>query len=494
MKILKDFKSFVAESYAPFSDEKYSFLSNLGSIILGKQSYHEPVSNPESDENSSSPNLLNPVDYSSIKGGYSPPNFSSSSKYSVLSRYPSSYRDNSKIFQICLHHTDGENKRGEDVIKFVFGKGKAYSVHYAIGRDGQLFQGSPENEVVWASNGLNSHSISIELATGGSLILKNNKWIDSYPGTEIQESLYPLIVDLGFKYNGYRYYLDYTDGQMRSLKEFIDLMIKKYPKIKEGMKGNVYTSVFGIPEPELGGDYKSKKLTSDEAKNPGVFVHAIAPGASHVDCFPSSKLVNLLKQYGYTGKVIESKKMYSSENSYSDKEKLEGVKIGKSIVIGDSLVPYVAKGAGIQEGPKAKDINNSGKNGLWFGGISIISLLNFAKDYKNIDSSVKNVVISIGTNGIFTRSTKTIKSLMDRLKVLFPNAKILVVKGAYGSKLVAYPALQKVSQSTVDSFYSDFTDNGAVVIPTPVGNVTDPHGHLPVYKIIGKEIQQKLQE
>ena len=82
---------------------------------------------------------------------------------------------------------------------------------------------------------------------------------------------------------------------------------------------------------------------------------------------------------------------------------------GKSITIGDSLVPYVAKGAGISEGPKAKDIKNSGKDGLWFGGIAVGSLLTFSKDYKNIDNSIRNVVISIGTNGIFARNTKTIK-------------------------------------------------------------------------------------
>ena len=165
---------------------------------------------------------------------------------------------------------------------------------------------------------------------------------------------------------------------------------------------------------------------------------------------------------------------------------------GKSIAIGDSFVPYVAKGAGIDQGPQAKDIKNSRKDGLWFGGIAVGSLLTFSKDYKNIDNSIKNVVISIGSNGIYTRSTKIIKDLMIRLKVLFPNAKILVVKGVYGSKLAGYPKLQTVSQSTVDSFYSDFTANGATVIPTPVGNIPNGHGHLPVYKIIGGEIKTRL--
>ena len=166
----------------------------------------------------------------------------------------------------------------------------------------------------------------------------------------------------------------------------------------------------------------------------------------------------------------------------------------KSIVIGDSYTPYVAKGAEISQGPKAADINSAGNNGLWFGGIAVGRLLKFAEAYKGVDTSVKNVVITIGTNGIYGRSTSTIKKLISRLNKIFPNAKILVVKGSYGSKLVNYPQLQTVKQSTVDDFYSDFSANGATVIPTPVGNVTDGHGHLPVYKVIGKEIQQRLQQ
>lgn len=168
--------------------------------------------------------------------------------------------------------------------------------------------------------------------------------------------------------------------------------------------------------------------------------------------------------------------------------------INANIVIGDSLVPYIASAAGISQGPKAKDIKNSGKNGLWFGGINSKMLLKYAKEYTKVDPSIYTVTITIGTNDIFARNTETIKQLMDRLKIIFPNADFLVVKGAYGSNLKSYPSLQGVSQSTVDSFYSDFTSNGATVIPTPVGNVPDAHGHLPVYKIIGKEIQKMLGE
>lgn len=221
--------------------------------------------------------------------------------------------------------------------------------------------------------------------------------------------------------------------------------------------------------------YDLKGLTSDG-------IHANYEGQKIVAKIFSDSIKNTPVEY-YSGKNPETSKSSSFTGP-----------LPNTIVIGDSLVPYVAKGAGVSEGPKAKDIKNSGKNGLWYGGIGIGSLLSFAKDYKNTDSSVKNVVISIGTNGIFSRSTKTVKDLISRLKVIFPNAKILVVKGVYGNKLTAYPALQTVKQSTVDDFYSDFTSNGATVIPTPVGNVTDGHGHLPIYKVIGKEIQQNLKK
>ena len=151
-------------------------------------------------------------------GFYMSPNLSNSDKYSILSRSPESLRNEEDIFQICLHHTDAENKTGDSIIEYVYNKGKGYSVHYAIGRDGQLVKGSPELEKVWAANELNSHSVSIEISTGGGIALRDGKWLDGNRegAKEISPDLYPLIIDLGFTYNGYRYYLDYTDGQMKS--------------------------------------------------------------------------------------------------------------------------------------------------------------------------------------------------------------------------------------------------------------------------------------
>jgi hypothetical protein len=323
MNKIKNFREFINEGLFDKA-ANVNFLSTFGKIISGeKDSVHfEKERGTKEDDGSSAPDLES--SYSgkmlSAKGTYSSPNLSLSSKYSTASRVNGILRKDSDIFQICLHHTDGENLKGEDIIKFVYSNGEGSSVHYAIGRDGQLVKGSPENESVWASNGLNAHSISIEIATGGGLSLRDSKWYDG--NAVLNEKYFPLIIDLGYTYNGHRYYLDYTDGQMRSLKEFIDMTIEKYPEIKKGMNGNVYEKVFGIPDPSLEGDYKSKHITEKQAaEERGIFIHAVAPKATHTDCFPSSKLVNLLKEYGYTGNVIESTYVYSEEVKGVEKEK-----------------------------------------------------------------------------------------------------------------------------------------------------------------------------
>ena len=160
---------------------------------------------------------------------------------------------------------------------------------------------------------------------------------------------------------------------------------------------------------------------------------------------------------------------------------------GKSIVIGDSLSPNLAKCS------KADLISSTGgASSLWEGGIAIAVLLRFVKSYPKIDSTIKNVVISIGTNGIFARSTDTVNKLVDELKKKFPGAKLLVVKGTYGPKATWSASLTRVSQSTVDNYYSDFTKRGVYVVPTAIGNQTNAHNYTDIYTTIGKEIDANL--
>ena len=160
---------------------------------------------------------------------------------------------------------------------------------------------------------------------------------------------------------------------------------------------------------------------------------------------------------------------------------------GKSIVIGDSLSPNLAKCS------KADLISSTGgASSLWEGGIAIAVLLGFVKSYTKTDSTIKNVVISIGTNGIFARSTDTVNKLVDELKKKFPSAKLLVVKGTYGPKATWSASLTRVSQSTVDNYYSDFTKKGVYVVPTAIGNQTNAHNYTDIYTTIGKEIDANL--
>jgi hypothetical protein len=160
---------------------------------------------------------------------------------------------------------------------------------------------------------------------------------------------------------------------------------------------------------------------------------------------------------------------------------------GKSIVIGDSLSPNLAKCS------KADLISSTGEaSSLWKSGIAIAALLGFVKSYPKTDSTIKNVVISIGTNGIFARSTDTVNKLVDELNKKFPSAKLLVVKGTYGPKATWSESLTKVSQATVDNYYSDFTKKGVYVVPTAIGNQTNAHSYTDIYTTIGKEIDENL--
>jgi hypothetical protein len=52
--------------------------------------------------------------------------------------------------------------------------------------------------------------------------------------------------------------------------------------------------------------------------------------------------------------------------------------------------------------------------------------------------------------------------------------------------------ISKVFKSQVDNYYQKFKDEGANVLKTAIGSVKDPHGNLPIYKEIGKEIDNLL--
>lgn len=103
-----------------------------------------------------------------------------------------------------------------------------------------------------------------------------------------------------------------------------------------------------------------------------------------------------------------------------------------------------------------------------------------------ITKDIKNVVINIGTNGGFNPN-EDIDGLVNELKRVFPNAKLFVVKGSWG-----WGGNKDVTETKVNTYYKKFENEGVKIINPAIGSVKDPHSNLPIYKEIGKNIDNTL--
>jgi len=188
-----------------------------------------------------------------------------------------------------------------------------------------------------------------------------------------------------------------------------------------------------------------------------------------------------------TEKEIEKKIETIKKETNPDKEdKKEDDKIVdgglKNIIIGDSTVPYLDNA--IQ---KASRINKKGgESSLWLGGMSVIWLIGALKKYP-IDKNVKNVIISMGTNGGFGKYLKyDVSELFELLEKKFPNADFIVVQGAWG-----FGPLKNIKDEDVKKYYRKYKNEGATVVEPAIGN-NEPHGDIPIYKKIAKVIDGML--
>ena len=173
---------------------------------------------------------------------------------------------------------------------------------------------------------------------------------------------------------------------------------------------------------------------------------------------------------------------------------------GKSWIIGDSIVPNFAKNA---YNKTNLELFYTPSGVLYKGGIGVKKLLEFANAYTTIQPTVGNVIITIGTNDLYNRSEQPVIKLAARLKILFPNAELFVIQGGYGPLLGkgqndpygTLKILQNMSQSKVDIYYKDFSDNGITVVTPAIGNVADVHNqHLPIYETIGKKLKGEIKK
>jgi flavodoxin len=153
----------------------------------------------------------------------------------------------------------------------------------------------------------------------------------------------------------------------------------------------------------------------------------------------------------------------------------------KNYIIGDSQTPFIDNAS-----EKAKRIKEKGgEDALWLGGMGL-KWLKGAVDKYPVSSDVNSIIINIGTNGGFSQKDD-IAGLVTSLKTKFPNAKLYAVKGSWG-----WGGIKNKTESQVNEYYDIFEDNGVEVFKTAIGKVKDPHGNLPIYKTIGKEIDEEL--
>ena len=126
-----------------------------------------------------------------------------------------------------------------------------------------------------------------------------------------------------------------------------------------------------------------------------------------------------------------------------------------------------------------------GENVLWKGGMGLKWLKDAVTKYP-VSNDVKNLVINIGTNGGFN-ANEYIAGLIKELKRVFPKSKFYAVKGSWG-----WGGNKSITEQKVNAYYDKFKNNGVIILNTAIGSVTDPHGNLPIYKQIGKEIDNQI--
>ena len=144
----------------------------------------------------------------------------------------------------------------------------------------------------------------------------------------------------------------------------------------------------------------------------------------------------------------------------------------KNVIIGDSQTPYV-------------DMNTSKASRIPYlckGGQGVNWLRDRLSTYE-VKEDVENVILVIGTNGVFGKYLKDdINGLFSEIKRCFPKAKILVVQGSWG-----WTKGNHVTSEFVRNYYKQYKNLGGIIIEPPIGEI-EPHQNHPVYSKIGKNL------
>lgn len=197
------------------------------------------------------------------------------------------------------------------------------------------------------------------------------------------------------------------------------------------------------------------------------------------------KIIRLTESdlYRIVKRTIQEVEQKEKEKTTQPKEKevKEKPKSGlpSNIVIGDSQSPRIAK-----KSTKFNLISNEGGVGsLWMAGKGLAWLKNAVERHRG-SAEVKNIAISIGTNGGFN-TNDDVKGLVSLLREKFPNAKLFAVKGSWG-----WGSNKNITEKEVNNYYSKFTDYRVRVIEPAIGK-NEPHQDLPVYAVIGRKLDSQ---
>lgn len=187
--------------------------------------------------------------------------------------------------QIYLHHTASGPKAASVWNWWITDKARIATC-VVIDASGEILQGFSSKFWAYHLGMKNSHfgvhglpfknldkiSIGIEICNWGQLVLKDGKFYN-YVNKEVSAD---KVCTLDTPYKGYKYFEDYTDAQIESVKQLLTLWKERY-----NIPINYNEDIWGI----------TKRALNGEA---GVFTHnSVRP--DKIDVYPNPKLIEMLK-------------------------------------------------------------------------------------------------------------------------------------------------------------------------------------------------------
>jgi N-acetyl-anhydromuramyl-L-alanine amidase AmpD len=201
-----------------------------------------------------------------------------------------------------IHHTAGGNDPYRTIRNWNNDSRGRVATQYCIGGvsrkgddsvNGDVVECFPDNYIGWhlgkvGNFNMSKYSTAVEINNYGYLTKKDGKYYNAYK-SEMPED---QVCDLGYEFKGYRYWHDYTDEQIESLRLLMKHIADIYPEVPIGE---------GIPKLLRDGvDPKEAFAFNSDAYNGkihGTWSHTSVRKGKW-DVYPHPKLVELLRSVG----------------------------------------------------------------------------------------------------------------------------------------------------------------------------------------------------